>query len=86
MQYNKARPLGHNSVRYTPVFSNNAWHNLYLIRMQTYVLAVMTYIDKSFESLQKKIEEFRISFIQSRLEIPTEVNVDITGRKGNCKL
>ncbi|KAJ3121301.1 hypothetical protein HK098_003790 [Nowakowskiella sp. JEL0407] len=32
----------------------------------------MSFIDKPYAQLQKKIEEFRISLIQSRLEIPTE--------------
>ncbi|RKO92006.1 hypothetical protein BDK51DRAFT_26666 [Blyttiomyces helicus] len=32
----------------------------------------MAFIDKPFAPLQKKIEEFRIAFMQSRLEIPTE--------------
>ncbi|KAJ3326460.1 hypothetical protein HDU76_012907 [Blyttiomyces sp. JEL0837] len=72
LQLHKARPLGSNSVRYTPVFCNSAWHNLYMIRMQSYVLVILAYIDKPFQPLQKKIDEFRVSFIQSRLEIPTE--------------
>ncbi|KAJ3214930.1 hypothetical protein HDU67_001018, partial [Dinochytrium kinnereticum] len=65
-------PLGSTSVRYTPVFCNSAWHNLYMIRLQNYVLVILAYIDKSFESIQKKVEEFKISVIQSRLEIPAE--------------
>ncbi|KAJ3300330.1 hypothetical protein HK104_001748 [Borealophlyctis nickersoniae] len=72
LQYHKARPMGINALRYTPIYCGGAWHNLYLIRMQSYVLVVMSYIDKPFALLQKKVEEFRIAFIQSRLEIPTE--------------
>ncbi|KAJ3005885.1 UNVERIFIED_CONTAM: hypothetical protein HDU68_004361, partial [Siphonaria sp. JEL0065] len=72
LQYNKARPLGPATVRYTPVYCNNAWHNLYLVRINSYILAVMTFIDKSYESIATKIDEFRISFVQSRLEIPVE--------------
>ncbi|ORY29463.1 hypothetical protein BCR33DRAFT_793032 [Rhizoclosmatium globosum] len=72
LQYNKARPLGASSVRYTPVFCNNAWHNLYLVRIHSYILAVLTFIDKSYDSIASKIDEFRISFVQSRLEIPIE--------------
>ncbi|KAJ1562613.1 hypothetical protein HK096_006973 [Nowakowskiella sp. JEL0078] len=34
----------------------------------------MTYIDKPFAQIQRKIDEFRISLIQSRLEIPTEIS------------
>ncbi|KAI9006127.1 hypothetical protein BC832DRAFT_620970 [Gaertneriomyces semiglobifer] len=72
LQYHKARGLGYNSVRFTPVYCHGAWQNLYLIRLQSYVLAVMAYIDRPFRALQSKVEEFRISFIQSRLEIPSE--------------
>ncbi|KAI8593462.1 hypothetical protein BDZ88DRAFT_474603 [Geranomyces variabilis] len=72
VQYHKSRPLGYNTVRFTPVYCHGAWQNLYMIRLQSYVLVVMAYIDTPFGPLQNKIEEFRISFIQSRLEIPTE--------------
>ncbi|KAJ3245375.1 hypothetical protein HDU78_009475 [Chytriomyces hyalinus] len=72
LQYNKARPLGASTVRYTPVFCNNAWHNLYMVRINNYILAVLTFIDKSYDSIVRKIDEFRISFVQSRLEIPIE--------------
>ncbi|KAJ3050026.1 hypothetical protein HK097_008992 [Rhizophlyctis rosea] len=72
LQYTKARPLLHNTVRFTPVYCSGAWHNLYMIRIQSYVLIMMAYIDKPFAKMQKKVEEFRISFVQSRLEIPTE--------------
>ncbi|KAJ3110017.1 hypothetical protein HK100_003176 [Physocladia obscura] len=72
LQYVKARPLGPATVRFTPVFCNHAWHNLYLVRINSYVLAVLTYIDKSYDSISSKIEEFRIAFVQSRLEIPIE--------------
>ncbi|KAI8803458.1 hypothetical protein BJ742DRAFT_683162 [Cladochytrium replicatum] len=72
LQYNKARPLGSSTVRFTPVYCLGSWHNLFLIRLQSYVLAVLTMIGKSYTVLQKKVDEFRISFIQSRLEIPAE--------------
>ncbi|KAJ3035112.1 hypothetical protein HDV00_004334 [Rhizophlyctis rosea] len=72
LQYTKARPLNHNTVRFTPVYCSGAWHNLYMIRIQSYVLVLMSYIDKPFTKLQRKVEEFRIGFVQSRLEIPTE--------------
>ncbi|KAJ3074851.1 hypothetical protein HDU98_010031 [Podochytrium sp. JEL0797] len=72
LQYNKARPLNASTVRYTPVFCNGAWHNLYLVRIHSYVLAVMTFIDKTYDSIAAKIDEFRVSFVQSRLEIPIE--------------
>ena len=32
----------------------------------------MAFIDKPYSFLSKRIEEFRVNFIQSRLEIPTE--------------
>ncbi|KAI9209822.1 uncharacterized protein BJ171DRAFT_485127 [Polychytrium aggregatum] len=72
LQYHKARPLGGNAVRYTPAFCSGSWHNLYIVRVQAYVLVLMAYIDKPYSSLQKRIDDFRISFAQSRLEIPTE--------------
>lgn len=73
LQYHKARPLGSASVRYTPVYSGGAWRNLYLVRLGNYVLVTLSLIDKHFDGLMKSIEDFRVSFAQSRLEIPVEV-------------
>ena len=43
------------------------------MKMGNYLLLVLTYIDKAFGPLEKKVEQFRIAFTQSRLEIPIEV-------------
>ncbi|KAJ3350792.1 hypothetical protein HDU83_009421 [Entophlyctis luteolus] len=72
LQYTRARPLGAAAARFTPVFCNDAWHNLYLVRVGTYVLAVLTYIDKPYDAVSTRIDEFRAAFAQSRLEIPVE--------------
>ncbi|TPX34190.1 hypothetical protein SmJEL517_g03057 [Synchytrium microbalum] len=72
LKYHKARPLGTTSVRFTPVFCYNSWRNLYTVRIGNYVLVVLTYIDKAFAPLERKIAQFRIAFTQSRLEIPIE--------------
>ncbi len=62
-----------NLVRYTPVFTGGAWQNMYMVRIQNYILVVMTFITTSYAKLEAKINNFKLSFIQSRLEIPTEV-------------
>ncbi|KAJ3219111.1 hypothetical protein HK099_004824, partial [Clydaea vesicula] len=72
LHYNKVRPLGINVLSYTPVFCSGAWQNLYFIRLQNYVLVVMAYMGVNYSRLERKISDFRMSFIQSRLEIPTE--------------
>eukprot|EP00842_Homolaphlyctis_polyrhiza_P004704 jgi/Hompol1/5234/HPOL_004264-RA len=72
LQYHNARGLGGASVRFTPIYSSNAWHNLYSIRINSYVLFVMCFIDKPYSLIEKRVEEFQTTLIQSRLEIPTE--------------
>ncbi|KAJ3194590.1 hypothetical protein HK101_002347 [Irineochytrium annulatum] len=67
LQYAKARPLGACTVRYSPVYVNSAWQNLYMIRMQSYVLVVLAFIDKPYEQLARKVEEFREPPILLRL-------------------
>ncbi|TPX51606.1 hypothetical protein SeLEV6574_g00178 [Synchytrium endobioticum] len=72
LKYNKARPLGSASVRFTPVYCYNSWRNLHTVKMGNYTVVLLTYIDKTFAPLERKIEQFRIAFTQSRLEIPIE--------------
>ncbi|KAL7753618.1 Vacuolar protein sorting-associated protein 52 [Sorochytrium milnesiophthora] len=69
---NRARPLLFNRVSFMPVFCNGSWFNLYRVRLQWHTLLVLTYIDKSFNSIEQRVEDFRIALSQSRLEIPTE--------------
>ncbi|KAI8925798.1 hypothetical protein BC831DRAFT_459476 [Entophlyctis helioformis] len=72
LQYHKARGLRAASVRYTPIFSSGAWHNLYAVRINSFVLFVTCFIDKPYSLIERKVEEFQTTLIQSRLEIPTE--------------
>lgn len=72
LQYNRARPLGTTSVRFTPIYYNGTWQNLYMVKLQNYVLVIMTYIQTPYVRLEKRINDFRMNFVQSRLEIPTE--------------
>ena len=71
-QYSQARPLGTNTLKYTPVHSNGAWVGLYVVRMQSYVLSILTAIDKSYAVLESKIDVFRTALLQSHLDLPTE--------------
>ncbi|KAL2917294.1 hypothetical protein HK105_202958 [Polyrhizophydium stewartii] len=74
LQFHKARSLGVSSVRFTPIFTSGAWHNLYAVRINSFVLFAMLYIDKPYSMIEKKIEEFQTTLIQSRLEIPIEAS------------
>ncbi len=73
MQLLKIRPLGNASIRYTPIFSNGTWHALYFIRMQSYVLSVLCFMEVSISLIQPQLDFFETTLIQARLEIPTEV-------------
>lgn len=65
--------MGTSSVRFTPVFLGGSWQNLYLIRVQNYILVTMAFVTTPFTKLEPKINNFKMTFIQSRLEIPSEV-------------
>ena len=43
-----------------------------MVKLQNYVLVIMTYIQTAYVRLEKRINDFRMNFVQSRLEIPTE--------------
>jgi mRNA-degrading endonuclease RelE of RelBE toxin-antitoxin system len=60
------------AVKYCAVYCMGSWRNLYRIRIQSYVLVVMTEVDKTYLSLSSRVEDFRVTFLQSRLEIPVE--------------
>ena len=65
------------SIRYTPVFTSGAWHNLYIIRIHNYIMIAQTFIDKPFSMIQNKVHEFQSILVQSGLELPLEVYSDI---------
>lgn len=69
----KAKPLTNTNVRYIPVYHGGAWRNLYLIKLGNFTLGLSTLVDKQFSGLLNVIEDFRLSFTTSRLEIPSEV-------------
>ncbi len=61
-------------MRFTPVYTNGAWHALYILRIQSFVLSILTFLDVAYSLVQPQVEFFENSLVQSRLEIPTEVN------------
>lgn len=65
--------MGTSSVRYTPVYTNLGWHALYTIRIQTFVLSVVCYLEVPLSAIQQHVTLFETSLVQSRLELPTEV-------------
>lgn len=69
----KAKPLTRMNTRYIPVYHQGAWRNLYLIKLGNFTLGLSTLVDTTFSVILKGIEDFRLSFMASRLEIPTEV-------------
>lgn len=72
LQYYKSRPLGTQIMKYVPVYIKESWCNLYFVKMQNYVFVFKSFIDKPFNIFKQRVEEFRISLIQSRLDIPIE--------------
>lgn len=68
----KARPLGAASVRYLPIFTNNVWRSLYLIRINTFILSLICGIEVSLASIQDLVDHFDRSLYQSRIELPEE--------------
>jgi len=60
-------------MKYVPVYIKESWCNLYFVKMQNYVFVFKSFIDKPFNIFKQRVEEFRISLIQSRLDIPIEV-------------
>jgi hypothetical protein len=83
LQYLKIRPLGNTSMRFTPIYSNGSWHALYIVRIQSHILSILTFMDVAFSLIQPQVEFFENSLVQSRLEIPTEVS-SANGRKQFC--
>ena len=73
LQFHKCRPLTqHQSTRFTPVFLNNVWKNMYTIKLQHYTLVVTCHIDKPFTLLRTSIMNFQHSISNSKLGIPIE--------------
>jgi len=72
LHYYKSRPLGSQVMRYVPVYTQDSWNNLYFVKMQNFVFVFKTFIDKTYNLYKYRVEEFRISLIQSRLDIPIE--------------
>ncbi|ORY37531.1 hypothetical protein LY90DRAFT_672795 [Neocallimastix californiae] len=72
LHYYKSRPLGSQVMRYVPVYTQDSWNNLYFVKMQNFVFVFKTFIDKTYNLFKYRVEEFRISLIQSRLDIPIE--------------
>ncbi|KAI8897677.1 hypothetical protein BC833DRAFT_592690 [Globomyces pollinis-pini] len=72
LQYQTARPMGSAHVRFTPIFCNGAWHSLYTLRIQTFTLSILCFMEVPFSLIQSSVNLFESSLIQSRLEIPTE--------------
>lgn len=59
-------------MKYTPVYTGGVWQNLYFIRLGNYVLVILAHISTTYINLEARVNAFRMSFVQSRLEIPTE--------------
>lgn len=73
LHYHKARPMPSSvNVRFTPVYANNSWRSLFTFRIGSYTVSMLAALDQAFEAIQSRFEEFRQSFLQSRLEIPIE--------------
>jgi hypothetical protein len=62
-------------VKYTPIFTAGVWQNLYLVKIQNFVLAMITHITTTWDVLEARVNTFSQSLVQSRLEIPIEVCV-----------
>lgn len=69
----KAKPMTNINARYVPVYHQGAWRNLYFIKLGNITLGLSTLVDKPFSGILGGIEDFRLSFMASRLEIPSEV-------------
>ncbi|KAI8907174.1 hypothetical protein EDD86DRAFT_208924 [Gorgonomyces haynaldii] len=72
LQYYKCRPLGSVITRFTPIYRNGSWSNLYIIQMHKCVLMVTSYIEKPLEQIQPAIHGFSASLMHSKLDIPLE--------------
>ena len=75
VQFLKARPLGGASVRYTPIYTNDGWHTLYCVRIQSFVLSILCYMEVPLSSIQSQISLFETALTQSRLDLPAEVRI-----------
>lgn len=69
----KVRPLGAATTRFTPVYIDGMWYTLYFVRIQSYVLSVLCFMEVELAAIQKQLHHFETALIQSRIEIPTEV-------------
>ncbi|KAH6572843.1 hypothetical protein BASA60_006405, partial [Batrachochytrium salamandrivorans] len=72
LQYHRMRGVGLTSARFTPIYASGSWRNLYAVRVNSFVLFVTTFIGTPYSLIEKKIDEFQTTLIQSRLEIPIE--------------
>jgi hypothetical protein len=72
----RGKPLSKIDTRYVPVYHQGAWRNLYLIKLGNFTLGLSTLVDRPFSGIVKGIEDFRLAFMASRLEIPSEVCSD----------
>ena len=72
-QFLKARPLAGASVRYTPIYTKDGWFTLYCIRIQTFVLTILCYLEVPLSSIQQQVNLFETALTQSRLDLPAEV-------------
>jgi hypothetical protein len=72
-QFLKARPLAGASIRYTPIYTNDGWHTLYCIRIQTFVLSILCYMEVPLSSINHQINLFETALTQSRIDLPAEV-------------
>ena len=72
MQYYKSRPLGAVNTRYTPIYRNGSWNNLYMVQLHSFVLFVACFIDKPLTLVQPSVDSFATSLMHSKLEIPNE--------------
>jgi hypothetical protein len=81
----RGKPLSKINTRYVPVYHQGAWRNLYLIKLGNFTLGLSTLVDKQFSGIFKGIEDFRLAFMASRLEIPSEVCVRLfTKTRNHC--
>jgi hypothetical protein len=69
----KVRPLGSSTVKFTPIYTNQNWHSVYFIRVQSYVLCVTTYLGITLSQIRVQVNNFESTLMQSRIEVPTEV-------------
>jgi hypothetical protein len=59
--------------RMAPIFVKNIWKSVYLFTIQQYTLVVLAPCTLKHQILLPCIEKFGITFLQSRLDIPSEV-------------